>query len=80
MLQIDAYENQGSKSEPVYVLRSSSQLPGLYYFTLTTSLNRTNSETGLPVFDFLLTNGSEIIYVLRNQVCILPSWCLCEGV
>lgn len=73
-LQVDAYENQGTVLDPNYVYRSSYKNDkGLYYFTLTSMLNRTNSETGLPILDVILTNGSETIYMMRNEVSmILP--------
>lgn len=67
-LQVDAYENQGTTVDPSYVLRSTYILKGLYYFGFTTVMNRTNAETGAPVLDFLLTNGSETIFVARNDV------------
>jgi hypothetical protein len=67
-LQVDAYENQGTTKVPDYVLRSTYMTAGLYYFGFTSAMNRTNAETGAAILDFLLTNGSETIFVVRNNV------------
>lgn len=68
-LQVDAYQNQGTTAEPKFVLQSTyTHAGGLSYFTFTALLNRTNAKTGLPIYDFLLTNGTETVYVLRNNV------------
>jgi hypothetical protein len=69
MLRVEAYENQGTTAVPNYVLRSTyTRRGGPYYLAVSRVLGQTHPETGLPLFDFLLTNGSETIYVMRNQV------------
>lgn len=70
-LRVEAYENQGTTAVPDYVLRSTyTRRGGPYYLAVSRVLGRTHPETGLPLFDFLLTNGSETVYVMRNNVSV----------
>jgi hypothetical protein len=73
-LQVEAYENKGTIIDPDYVLSSTyRQDGGLYYVSIGSLLGRKHPETGLPIYDFLLTNGSETVYIMRNNVSLHDS-------